>query len=371
MSRNAVEGIEDGPTKLLLLIRDMRHLRLYDGTLLVSVVEITPLDSSRPTAPQTPPLEHPISIEELESDLNTEAGLKEGRNARLLRAGYLFTLKGEDGKIGLSKISELVKLKADYDARGRVNMILNISNELGFSINNETAILDLGCGQGTCVYWLRRWGFKAFGADIGEDYKWAVTRLMKEGILSKESEIFRLMKMGERIPYKIPFPDGTFDFVFSDQVFEHVRDYAPTISEIFRVLKPGGVSLHIFPSRYRIIEGHNYVPFATIFQGLRYFMFWALLGIRNQYQKGLGFREVAHMNVDTASRTNYLSKGNVRRYFSSVFGDAAFVEDVFVKFNQGIPRWVYRIARVTRTLSLLSLMVSTFGTRVVCVRKKR
>lgn len=38
----------------------------------------------------------------------------------------------------------------------------------------------------------------------------------------------------------IPFPDNTFDHVFSSEVFEHVFNIEEVLSEIKRVLKPGG-----------------------------------------------------------------------------------------------------------------------------------
>jgi ubiquinone/menaquinone biosynthesis C-methylase UbiE len=50
---------------------------------------------------------------------------------------------------------------------------------------------------------------------------------------------------------KMEFPDNQFDVVFSRAVFEHVPGPAPVISEIRRVLKPGGVMfvlLHLFSS---------------------------------------------------------------------------------------------------------------------------
>ena len=39
----------------------------------------------------------------------------------------------------------------------------------------------------------------------------------------------------------LPFPDATFDFVFSQAVLEHLTDPALGVDEMVRVLKPGGV----------------------------------------------------------------------------------------------------------------------------------
>lgn len=38
----------------------------------------------------------------------------------------------------------------------------------------------------------------------------------------------------------IPYPDKSFDSIFSVQVFQHIPDIQPYIDEAYRVLKPGG-----------------------------------------------------------------------------------------------------------------------------------
>ncbi len=46
----------------------------------------------------------------------------------------------------------------------------------------------------------------------------------------------------------IPFPDASFDVVFSSNVLEHVPDLVQMHAEIARVLKPGGYAVHIMPT---------------------------------------------------------------------------------------------------------------------------
>lgn len=45
-----------------------------------------------------------------------------------------------------------------------------------------------------------------------------------------------------------PFPDKSFDIVFSSNVLEHVRDLDQLQQEILRVLKPGGYCIHLMPT---------------------------------------------------------------------------------------------------------------------------
>jgi SAM-dependent methyltransferase len=53
-----------------------------------------------------------------------------------------------------------------------------------------------------------------------------------------------------------PFTGGTFDGTLMIEVFEHVADESRVLSEIFRVLKPGGILILISPNRWFPIEGH-------------------------------------------------------------------------------------------------------------------
>ncbi len=46
----------------------------------------------------------------------------------------------------------------------------------------------------------------------------------------------------------IPFSDASFDIVFSSNVLEHIQDVPSTLAEISRVLKPGGICIHILPT---------------------------------------------------------------------------------------------------------------------------
>jgi SAM-dependent methyltransferase len=42
----------------------------------------------------------------------------------------------------------------------------------------------------------------------------------------------------------LPFPDRSVDLVHSTSVLEHIRELEPALSEMYRVLKPGGFAYH-------------------------------------------------------------------------------------------------------------------------------
>ena len=47
---------------------------------------------------------------------------------------------------------------------------------------------------------------------------------------------------------RLPEPNASFDFVFSNSVLEHIEDLEPVIAEVARVLRPGGAFLFTVPA---------------------------------------------------------------------------------------------------------------------------
>ena len=96
-----------------------------------------------------------------------------------------------------------------------------------------SAALEVGCGGGIFCEEIARMGFDATGIDpSGQSLQIAVTHA-KAGGLKIRYEKGR----GEALPYR----DNSYDVVFCCDVLEHVPDLPAVISEISRVLKPGGV----------------------------------------------------------------------------------------------------------------------------------
>ncbi len=60
---------------------------------------------------------------------------------------------------------------------------------------------------------------------------------------------------------RLPFASGAFDFIFSSSVLEHVRDRPAAFAEMNRCLRPGGLMLHIMPSRtWKLLQLIFYYP---------------------------------------------------------------------------------------------------------------
>ncbi len=202
--------------------------------------------------------------------------------------------------------------------------------DLGCQLKLGSKVLDFGCGAGETVCAYREAGYDAFGCDI---------------VLEHADGNFLYLIDSHTL--RIPFDDNTFDLVISESVFEHVMDYRSAISEIRRVLKPGGASLHMFPAKWRPIEAHVFVPFAGAITNYPWLLFWSLMRIRNSFQTGKGFREVAKLNYEyLKDHTCYLHECKIKKLFSEHFEELQFVETSFIKYGFGPSRHIYSLVKM-------------------------
>lgn len=101
--------------------------------------------------------------------------------------------------------------------------------------------LDLGCGAGEFTAALVEAGAVAVGADVAEAAL-VRARARNPGV------DFRI------VPFDgpLPFEDNAFELVWASEVIEHVADTAGWLSEVRRVLAPGGRLLVTSPSHGRL-----------------------------------------------------------------------------------------------------------------------
>lgn len=237
---------------------------------------------------------------------------------------------------------------------------MKVIKNYDFDLGPESVILDFGCGSGNGVLELRKNGFQAFGCDIDIESE---TNTTNDSMVSKG--IIRSINLN---PYILPFKDNTFDFIFSQEVFEHVKNYSEALSEISRVLKPDGVCLHLFPSRYKPIEVHVFVPFSSIIQSYWWLYFWTFLGVRNEFQKSLSTKERAIRDYNyLKDKTNYLSKSNLRKHFGEYFNDVLFCEKEFLRISQR-GRFLYAMSQ---KVPLIPSVYSTLRSRVILTRSPK
>ena len=247
-----------------------------------------------------------------------------------------------------------------------VRSLLSVFTEMGRPVNMDDAVLDFGCGDGRMVYAFRKLGYRAFGTDIAPPSRDAERHIRAERLCKPREHPLTLIHAED---YKIPFDNDSFDFVVSWDVMEHVQHHAEALSEINRVLKRGGRSLHFFPSRYCILEPHIGVPLGTVLQGYSYLYLWALLGLGDKSQPARTAREVARKNYEfLRTETKYLSKRRLVKLAEGAFGDIEFVEKHFWKHSGGKGQFVYKILSrlgLAKLVPFAASLLSPFGYRAL------
>lgn len=108
---------------------------------------------------------------------------------------------------------------------------------------NDAHILDNGCGLGTYLDAFAPYSSHRFGLELEADR--AVKAVTTANGIT--------MGVGEYLP----FPSNHFDFVFSNEVIEHVNDDRLYAAEMVRVLRPGGRGLIFCPNRWYPVEQHG------------------------------------------------------------------------------------------------------------------
>lgn len=100
-------------------------------------------------------------------------------------------------------------------------------------------ILDLGCGYGGKTRAYARYAPSfVCGLDLQEEVLGEAKRALAES-----STPFGFARADAA---RLPFAEGSFDIVISDDGFDHFQDPAGVLREMLRVLKPGGVAFVTF-----------------------------------------------------------------------------------------------------------------------------
>lgn len=105
----------------------------------------------------------------------------------------------------------------------------------------DMRVLDLGCGFGRHAFESLRRGAHVVACDMAMPELESVintsTAMVEAGELTGE----RFSEAVAADATRLPFGDGTFDRIIASEVMEHIPDDAAAITELTRVLAPGGV----------------------------------------------------------------------------------------------------------------------------------
>jgi SAM-dependent methyltransferase len=137
---------------------------------------------------------------------------------------------------------------ANYDRRWRV---------IDARRPNAGRILDMASGCGTFVLHGLRRGRSVFGI---EPEPWKLRYFRRKVELSGYPASY-LSHIIPALGEGLPFADASFDLVTTFQTLEHVSDVDVCVSEMLRVLRPGGILYLRAPDYNCFFEGHYRVPF--------------------------------------------------------------------------------------------------------------
>lgn len=127
------------------------------------------------------------------------------------------------------ELEELLRASLPSDHARQTLADQYIEREMGRVGGRPWRVLDLGCGSGSSVDFFRardadvQW----IGLDVPDSPEADARARTDARFATFDGEV-------------IPFDDGSFDLVYCKQVLEHVRHPRPLITDVRRVLAPGG-----------------------------------------------------------------------------------------------------------------------------------
>ena len=123
-------------------------------------------------------------------------------------------------------------------------------------ISGQSAVLDLGAGRGA-------------GLETADHFPRSLSRLKGRVAWLSGCDVDDAVLQNEHLDDRrildpngpLPYEDATFDLVYSDWVIEHIADVDSFVSEVGRVLKPGGWFCAWTPNKWGYVGiGARLVP---------------------------------------------------------------------------------------------------------------
>ncbi len=143
-----------------------------------------------------------------------------------------------------------VRASSKAALRGEPSYVWRAGQERRFQMLRQGAgerihgrVFEAGCGVGSYLFRLQKEARRAVGLDIEHD-RACEAHLSADQVVCGAGE-------------NLPFPDGSFDLVLSNEVIEHVQDDRVAVQEIVRTLAPGGRLVLFCPNRGYPFETHG------------------------------------------------------------------------------------------------------------------
>lgn len=130
-----------------------------------------------------------------------------------------------------------------FELKRRKEIVFDFISKL--DVNTSMTALDLGCGAGQYLLGLSDLGIKSFGADISKD----MLDISSEKLLKAKLNNGNLLCAD---CYNVPLQSNKFDLIICIGVLEYLNKEAAALSEIRRMLKPGGKLIATLPNFYKL-----------------------------------------------------------------------------------------------------------------------
>lgn len=134
----------------------------------------------------------------------------------------------QSSALTINNLNELLSTVGDMALKRRARRIVE---EL--DLKNDEKILEVGCGNGYYLNLLNKLSFNLILVGIDND----ALALRDARKIIRDNRV----KLELADANKLSFEDNIFDKVVISEVIEHIEEEQKVLSEIYRVLKPGGV----------------------------------------------------------------------------------------------------------------------------------
>ena len=173
-------------------------------------------------------------------------------------------------------------------------------------------VLEVGCGSGIDSMEFARNGAIVTATDITDNAVGLTKSLAKELGLS--------VKVVQASADKLPFKDDTFDLLYSYGTLHHIPDVDKAMSEIHRVLKPGGTVMAMVYNRNSLLYAYSIIYLHGILHGIGdSWLMGSLLGntLLTEDELTAKYSE----RIEGCPYTKVYTKDEARELFERWFGD--------------------------------------------------
>jgi SAM-dependent methyltransferase len=203
------------------------------------------------------------------------------------------------------------------------------------ALPDGATVLDLGGGR-RCVY--------AGAVPDDRDIRLVAVDLSEEE-LARNHTVDETCRAD--VSEELPFEDGSVDLVLSRALLEHVDGVPDAIHNMRRVLKPGGVALHLIPGRWSLFGmAARFLPFKPLLKLVHLVMPWT----KGQVEFDVHYDHCEPGALEQVLRDSGFGRVNIR----VCWAQPGYFEAVYPLFlAHAAYEWVVRKLRLWRLASYM------------------